>query len=83
MLSDGVLINVMLYLQDGKAARALGQSSTFGAVLDMVSDRQAEQSVVSALKCHLRDKNCTVSPCYCTRVRFVERPLDATTPWEY
>lgn len=25
--------------QDGKAARALGQSSTMGAVLDMVSDR--------------------------------------------
>eukprot|EP00240_Pyramimonas_obovata_P007760 CAMPEP_0118933560 /NCGR_PEP_ID=MMETSP1169-20130426/12057_1 /TAXON_ID=36882 /ORGANISM="Pyramimonas obovata, Strain CCMP722" /LENGTH=151 /DNA_ID=CAMNT_0006876341 /DNA_START=75 /DNA_END=527 /DNA_ORIENTATION=+ len=28
-------------LLDGKAARALGQSSTFGAVLDMVSDRMA------------------------------------------
>mmetsp|Transcript_38887 Transcript_38887/g.72992 ORF Transcript_38887/g.72992 Transcript_38887/m.72992 type:complete len:242 (-) Transcript_38887:236-961(-) len=36
-------------LLDGKAARALGQSSTMGAVLDMVSDRMATTSFLIIL----------------------------------
>ena len=37
-------VSCLLDAVDGTAARALGQTSKFGAVLDMVTDRQAQLS---------------------------------------
>ena len=41
-------ISCLLDAADGHAARALGQASKFGAVLDMVTDRFVVVSVVIA-----------------------------------
>jgi hypothetical protein len=43
-------VSALLDAVDGKAARALGQSSRFGAILDMVTDRYALFSFVRGEK---------------------------------
>lgn len=41
------VVSCLLDAVDGQVARALGQTSKFGAVLDMVTDRSVKNSVIS------------------------------------
>ncbi|TDL27342.1 CDP-diacylglycerol--inositol 3-phosphatidyltransferase [Rickenella mellea] len=56
-------ISCLLDAVDGQAARALGQTSKFGAVLDMVTDR----CTTSCLLCHLS----SVYPAFATLFQFL------------